>query len=49
MRRTVSEGSQNKGTSLYSVFLLSLDDHVTDTCKKASKPLAVLKRLGISG
>lgn len=27
-------------------FMLSFDDHVTDICKKASKQLAVLKRLG---
>ena len=27
-------------------FMLSLDDHVTDICKKASKQLAVLKLLG---
>ena len=27
-------------------FMLKFDDHVTDICKKASKQLAVLKRLG---
>ena len=27
-------------------FMFSFDDHVTDICKKASKQLAVLKRLG---
>ena len=27
-------------------FMLSFYDHVTDICKKASKELAVLKRLG---
>ena len=27
-------------------FILKFDDHVTDICKKASKQLAVLKRLG---
>ena len=27
-------------------FMMKFDDHVTDICKKASKQLAVLKRLG---
>ena len=27
-------------------FMLKFDDHVTEICKKASKQLAVLKRLG---
>ena len=27
-------------------FILSFDDHLTDICKKASKQLSVLKRLG---
>ena len=27
-------------------FMLSFDDHVTDICKKSSKQLAVLERLG---
>ena len=29
-------------------FMLKFDDHVTDICKKASKQLAVFKRLGRS-